>query len=320
MPKIYVNVCSYRDRLLAPTLESLLETESGRNQITYGVFEQTRLEDSLQTKHPHLATHPRVRYKRIDPEFSDGVVWARCINSMQVYDEDFQYQIDSHMLFDKDWDHQLILDYNHACKVANTDKVLLTSGTKNYDLDGDRITKHTLTDDITVKLGYFQFDKDLRLHAHGPWVPATNTVTPAIHICAGNFFAPVKWIKEVGYNTKIFFEGEEQIFVITSILAGYHIFHHRKIKVYHYLRSANHESKQTINPVADQKKLQKNIERSKKEIVDYIYSLSEEQLEHYRRITGVDYINRKLENRAISRAIAPIPGVVNDWEVPDRSD
>ena len=43
MKKIFVNVCSYRDKLLAPTLESAMENESGRNQIVYGVFEQTAL-------------------------------------------------------------------------------------------------------------------------------------------------------------------------------------------------------------------------------------------------------------------------------------
>lgn len=320
MPKIFVNLCSYRDKLLAPTIESLLETESGRNKITYGIFEQTKYEDSLQVKSPHIVSHPNVRYKRIDPEYSDGVVWARAINAMQVHDEEYQYQIDSHMLFDKDWDHQLILDYNDARRVANTDKVLLTSGTKNFDLNGDRITKHTLTEDITVHLGYFQFDKDLRLHAHGPWVSATKQVSPSIHICAGNFFVPTKWIKEVGYNTDIFFEGEEQILALSSILAGYKIFHHRRIRVYHYLRSSSHESKQTYNPIVSQEKLQRNHDRSKKAIIDYIYSLSEDQLEEYRRVTGVDYINRKLESRAISREIAPDPGVVNDWEVPDRSD
>lgn len=319
MAKIFVNICSYRDKLLAPTIQSLLDTESGRNQITYGIFEQTKLENSLQTTNPDLIKHPRIRYKRIDPEYSDGVVWARCINSMQIYDEEFQYQIDSHMLFDKDWDHQLILDYNDARRVANTDKVVLTAGTKNFDLEENRIIKHTLTDDITVKLGYFQFDKDLRLHAHGPWISATEHVTPSIHICAGNFFMPVSWIKDVGYNTKIFFEGEEQIFVISTILAGYHIYHQRKIRVYHYVRSGSHDTKQTINPVADPQKLEMNHNRSKKEIIDYIYSLSDEQLEYYRKITGVDYINRKLENRAISRAISPNPGVVVDWEVPDRT-
>lgn len=316
MSKIFVNVCSYRDRLLAPTIYSLLETESGRNEITYGIFEQTKLEDSLQTKFPDIVKNSKVRYKRIDPEFSDGVVWARCINSMQIYDEEFQYQIDSHMLFDPEWDHQLILDYNHASKLENTDKILLTSGTKNYDLEGERIIKHTLTGDITADLGYFQFDKGLRLHAHGSWVAATETVTPSIHICAGNFFMPVKWIKDVGYNTRIFFEGEEQIFVITSILAGYKIFHHRKIRVYHYIRSTDHESKQRINPVVDPEKLKKNIERSEKELISYIYSLDEAQLEEYRKITGVDYINRKLESRAISRG--KVSSVFNDWEIPDR--
>jgi len=319
MAKIFVNICSYRDKLLEPTIQSLLDTESGRNQITYGIFEQTKLESSLQTKNPELVNHPRIRYKRIDPEFSDGVVWARCINSMQIYDEEFQYQIDSHMLFDKDWDNQLILDYNDASRIANTKKVVLTCGTKNFDLDGDRITKHTLTEDITVNLGYFQFDKDLLLHAHGSWVPATERSTPSIHICAGNFFMPVSWIKDVGYNTKIFFEGEEQVFALSTILAGYHIFHQRKIRVYHYIRSSSHESKQTINPVADPTRLSLNHKRSKKELVDYIYSLTDDQLEHYRKITGVDYINRKLENRAISRAISPNPGVVVDWEVPDRT-
>lgn len=316
MSKIFVNVCSYRDRLLAPTIYSLLETESGRNEITYGIFEQTKLEDSLQTKFPDIVKNSKVRYKRIDPEFSDGVVWARCINSMQIHDEEFQYQIDSHMLFDPEWDHQLILDYNHASKLENTDKILLTSGTKNYDLEGERIIKHTLTGDITTDLGYFQFDKGLRLHAHGSWVAATETVTPSIHICAGNFFMPVKWIKDVGYNTRIFFEGEEQIFVITSILAGYKIFHHRKIRVYHYIRSTDHESKQRINPVVDPEKLKKNIERSEKELISYIYSLDEAQLEEYRKITGVDYINRKLESRAISRG--KVSSVFNDWEIPDR--
>ena len=319
MAKIFVNICSYRDKLLEPTIQSLLDTESGRNQITYGIFEQTKLESSLQTKNPELVNHPRIRYKRIDPEFSDGVVWARCINSMQIYDEEFQYQIDSHMLFDKDWDNQLILDYNDASRIANTKKVVLTCGTKNFDLDGDRITKHTLTEDITVNLGYFQFDKDLLLHAHGSWVPATERSTPSIHICAGNFFMPVSWIKDVGYNTKIFFEGEEQVFALSTILAGYHIFHQRKIRVYHYIRSSSHESKQTINPVADPTRLSLNHKRSKKELVDYIYSLTDDQLEHYRKITGVDYINRKLENRAISRNISPNPGVVVDWEVPDKT-
>lgn len=318
MAKIFVNVCSYRDILLVPTIQSLLDTQSGRNKITIGIFEQTKLEDSLLTKAPELVKNEQILYKRIDPEYSDGVVWARYINSMQIDDEEFQYQIDSHMLFDKDWDNQLIWDYRDACKVANSNNIVLTSGTKNYDLNGEQITKHTLNEDITVKLGYFQFDKGLRLHAHGSWISATNTCTPSIHICAGNFFAPVSWIKDVGYNTRIFFEGEEQMMVLQTIIAGYKIFHHRKIKVYHYLRSGSHETKQVINPCVPKEHLERNIRRSEKELIDYVYSIPEEKLEQYRKITGVDYINRKLENRAISKEIEPYKGVINDWQITDK--
>ena len=320
MKKIFVNICSYRDRFLPLTLKSLMENESGRNSITYGVFEQTRLEDSLLTKNPELANHSKVKYKRIDPEYSDGVMWARGLNAMQITDEEFQYQIDSHMLFDSGWDHYLLLDYYHVKDMRKTEKILLTCGTKNYDLEGGKVIKHTLSDDISVKLGYFQFDKNLRLHAHGPWIKSPPIAQPAIHICAGNFFAPARWVKDVGYNTRIFFEGEEQVLVISSLLSDYQIYHQRKIKVYHYLRSATHESKQTNSPVLPKSKLDERQNRSFKELSDYIYSLTEEQLERYRRITGVDYINRKIEKRAIADGIKPYDGVVNDWEVPDRTD
>jgi hypothetical protein len=316
MKKIFVNICSYRDKLLAPTIESLLETESGRNNIVYGVFEQTKLEDSLLTKHPHLAKHPKVRYKRIDPEYSDGVVWARAINAMQVYDEEFQYQIDSHMLFDKNWDHQLIIDYMEACRVEGHDRVILTAGTKNFDLDGDRITKHILNDDISVNLGYYQFNKNMRLYAHGPWIPSPDDIQPSRHICAGNFFAPAKWIKEVGYNTNIYFEGEEQMFVLTSFVKGYRIYTQRRVRCYHYLRSANWDTKQSINPVVDKSRMLMNQNRSEKELSNYIYSLDEKILKEFKEYTGVDYINRKLEERAISRHIKPEIEV--DWEISNR--
>lgn len=313
MKKIFVNICSYRDKLLAPTIESLIENESGRNKITYGVFEQTKLEDSLLTKYPHLVKNKQIRYKRIDPEYSDGVVWARAINSMQIYDEEFQYQIDSHMLFDKSWDNYLINDYMQGCRDLGHDKVLLSAGTKNFDLDGNQITKHTLTDDISVKLGYYQFNKNMRLYAHGPWISSPEKLQPSIHICAGNFFAPSKWVKEVGYNTNIYFDGEEQMLVLSSFIKGYKILTQRRVKCYHYLRSANWETKQHINPVIDAFRIKMNEDRSEKELSNFIYSVDESILNEFKKVMGVDLINRKLEERAISRHIKPQIDV--DWEI-----
>jgi len=320
MNKIFVSIASFRDDLLFPTITSLLQNESGRNEIIYGIFEQIKFEDSLLRKHPDLLNHPRIRYKRIDPEYSDGAVWARAINAMQVYDEEFFYQIDSHMLFDKNWDHYLILDYIRAKNLANSERVILSTGTKNYEYNDNKILMHTLTEDVTVKFGYFQFKKNLELRVHGPWVAATEEVTPAIHAVAGNFFTISKWIKEVGHNTRLFFDFEEPYMAISSILAGYKIFHQRKIKCYHYLDVANHKSKQEVEPVVPISRIEANKKREESEFIEYIYSLGEERLKEYYKITGVDYLNRKLEDRAISRIAKHDADLVNDWEIPNSTD
>jgi hypothetical protein len=314
MKSIFVNIASYRDNLLLATINSLIENESGRNNIIYGVFEQNKLEDSLLTKAPEFIKNQKIRYKRIDPEYSDGAVWARAINSMQVYDEEFMYQIDSHMLFDKDWDHFLMLDYYQAVEKANTNKVILTTGTKNFECFGNSyITKHTLTSDVTVNFKYYQFAKNLMMKVHGQWIPYTEEVTPAIHAIAGNFFTPTTWLKDVGYNTRLFFEAEEQILSLSSIIAGYKIYHQRRIKCYHYLESSKHTSRQEVNPI-DPKRIDANKTREKRELLSYIYSLGEEKLNWYKKETGVDYINRKLEERAITRTVEP--DVPIDWEIP----
>lgn len=318
MRKIFVNIASYRDPLLSLTVRSLIKSESGRNKITYGIFEQTSLEESLITKDKSLTELPNVRYKRIDPEYSDGAVWARKVNATQIYDEEFQYQIDSHMLFDKDWDHYLILDYNQAKSVANTEKIILTTCCKNFEVIKGEVFKHTLTEDITTEFKYVQFKKNLRLTVHGLWKPATKVVQPGIHFIAGNFFTVTDWIKDVGYNSNIFFEGEEQVQSLQSILAGYKIYYQRKSKTYHLLHTNDYITKQEINPIVSLERFTLNQKRSEKELIDLIYSIPESELERYRELTGVDYINRKLEERAITRSLKPDPDLQIDWEIPNQ--
>lgn len=318
MKSIFVNIASYRDCYLSATLKSLIDNASGRNNITYGIFEQIELDRSLINKEKTLLKLPNIRYKRIDPEYSDGVVWARAINSMQIDQEEYMYQVDSHMLFDKDWDNHLIWDYEQAKRVANTDKIILSTGTKNFEAIDNKITKHILDKDVTVKFGYFQFRKNLQLRVHGPWIPATNTVQPSIHAVAGNFFVPSKWVKEVGYNTNLYFDAEEQVLAISSIIAGYKIYTQRKIKCYHLIGSNEHTSRQDVESVIHPSVIERNKHREHKELIDYIYSLPEQKLEEYRKITGVDYINRKLEDRAISRTMPHDSDLVNDWEIPNR--
>lgn len=301
MRNIFVNICSYRDKFLGLTLNSLIENESKRNTITYGIFEQIDYEESLEVKYPKLFYHPSVKYKRIDPKYSDGVVWARSINSMQMRDEEFYYQVDSHMLFDKDWDNYLIFDYMQAQEFERSEKIIITAGTMNYSYENGKILKHKFDEEITTKVGYLHFADGggTQLNAHAEWIKRTDSVQPGIHICAGNFFTTSKWITEIGYDPRIFFSGEEQIMSLKSLLNGYKIYHPRQIKCYHYMNTANYDTKPYVKPVIKQHKLESLQYDSWKYMNDFIYSLGEDKLMEFKRLTGVDYINKELEERAV---------------------
>ena len=294
MKTIFVNICSYRDKLLETTLNSLIKNESGRNNIVYGIFEQTSYEDSLEKNNPKIYHQKNIRYKRIDPQHSDGVVWARHINSLQVEDEEFYYQIDSHVLFDKDWDHYLILDYQRAKQISNNEKVVLTAGCLNFEMRENVLTKFTLDNPVTVAPKYYNFDENLKLWAHGVIISSPDDPEPSPHIFAGNFFTTRDWLIDVGYNTNIFFSGEEQMMALMSFLKGYDMFIQRKMMAYHLLNTENYNTKPTINSVIPREKLRKLEEKTKIEISKFLYSIDEQSLVQFKEKYGVDYINKKI--------------------------
>lgn len=318
--RIFVSIISYRDPLLYNTIRSLLDNQSGLCAITIGIFEQTKFDDSLESKHPELLQIPEIIYKRIDPEHSDGVGWARHINSLQMQNADFYYQIDSHMLFDLNWDRELIKDYELALKKYKTDKIVITASCKDFGIaENGNLIKHIVTP-ISCKSTYYIFQKTKILYAHGEYVAAKDDVSDGIHIFAGNMFTTSNWVKEVGSHPKIFFHGEEQYLTMASFAAGYQICHPREIHCYHYNESTNYITKQWIEPVVKENRMKRNERISTNEFRAFLLQLDDRVYEAYRKYSGVDYLNRKIEKRAISWTFKAPPDVVNDWEIPDRTD
>ena len=304
--KIFVSVVSYRDPLLKHTINSLLDNKSVRHDITIGIFEQTRLEDSLVTVAPELVALPNVKYKRIDPEYADGVCWARDINMMQSTDEDFIYQTDSHMLFDPNWDRKLVNDYKKGVVRAGHDRVIISGNCKNFHMEGDEPVKDYHPTEVTCSVKYFHYEPAIDLlAAHGDLLPATGDISSAIHICAGNFFAPIKWIKEVGVDTGIFFEGEEQLMVMQSFLKGYEIYHPSALMCYHYIDTHNYVTKHWYEPISDEtvQNYNRHVTRSHKYLRDYIDSLDEDVLLAFHKKYGVNYIDKTLDESAKSNSM-----------------
>lgn len=315
--KIFVSVVSYRDKLLQKTIESLIENKSPRHEVVIGIFEQTALEDSLQTKAPDLIERKDIRYKRIDPQYADGVCWARKINFMQLEDEDFIYEVDSHMLFDKNWDRKLIKDYKKGVELSGTKKVIISGSCKNFELDkhGTPIL-HTHPTMMRSNVRYFLYQKENDiLGPHGDIAVSDGEITPAIHICAGNFFTIADWVREVGPNTDIFFEGEEQYMVLESFKKGYKLYHMSDIVSYHYMFTNEYETKHWFNPISgNTNRYGELVHRGLKNFKKYMDDQDDDLLEKFYEYSGVDYINKSLDERAKTNSIivAPPPDEVID--------
>ena len=296
--KIFVSICSYRDPLLHYTLESLIENKSNKHKATYSILEQVVYKDSLEKMYPDLVARPDVIYKRIDPQYSDGVGWARKINSLNISDEDFFYQIDSHMLFDPNWDRYLVEDYKRGVKKSGSKKVIIDGGTKTYTLDEAGVpSKHVQADGITTHAKYFIWSRNALLGVHGHHVTPTKDVMPTCHLFAGNLFTHADWLNNVGINHLSYFDGEEQLLTMTSFEAGYYMYAPTEIKVYHFAGSGEYTTKQWFKPVISMDKYSECVRVSIKQWTDYLENVSEDVLVDYYKYCGVDYINEKIEDR-----------------------
>lgn len=296
--KIYVSICSYRDTLLEYTMDSLIENKSSRHSATYSILEQTRLEDSLEVMRPDLVKRSDVVYKRIDPIYSDGVGWARAVNSMNITNEDFYYQIDSHMLFDKDWDRALIEDYKKGVAKSGTKKVIIDGGTKSYGLDADgKPLMYREAFPKTTHAVYFHYGMHDILGVHGNHIDATIDVEDTVHLFAGNLFTTVDWVKDVGNDHNVFWDGEEQLLTLRSFDFGYYMYAPREVKCYHFIGSGDYVTKQWHNPVITDEQYSSRVQRSITTWNNYLNNASEDMLDRYKNYSGVDYINKIIEDR-----------------------
>lgn len=302
---IFVSICSYQDPLLPHTIKSMMQTKSNRNNVVYSIFEQTRYEDSLACTEPVLVSRDDVIYKRIDPEYSDGCVWARNLNLLNVTDEyDFIYQIDSHILHDPNWDRALIEDYKRAMDLCGSNKVIITGSCKSFRIeqeeDSDEIKTYLNEDeDLSCQVKYYTIDPDTLIpDVHGDSYPPTEMPREAFHVMAGNFFTHVDWIDNVGLDAKIFFEGEEVMMAMMSYAAGYKMFHHTKMVSYHLENTKQwHTKSSPIDPkAARRREILSEIGRWRWK--KYLETCREDMLESFRQEFGVDFINLEIEERA----------------------
>jgi len=305
---IFINIASYKDPLLKTTIESAYDNASNKNNLVFGVVEQNDLINSLNLK--DFVFKSQIRYIRLDPEYARGACFPRNLAQTLYNKEKYYFQIDSHMLFENNWDSILIEEFNKLRQWH--EKPLITAypwGFK-YDINGGiTLEKRTNTNELLaliVEHGY-EFVKDEY------YVPAKTKIlskSEPVHgyMLSGNFvFTHGTFCYEVPYDPFLYFSGEEHSLALRAWTNGYNIFHIPHIPLYHCYSREYRTTHWGDTQIEEEKQIKWwQYDKMSKERLTHIvtgkplgiYGIGNiRSLEDYSNFCGIDYCTKSVINK-----------------------
>ena len=285
---IFVQIASYRDNELIPTIKDCLNKAKHTDRIRFGICVQHGEELSLSDK-DFLSNLENAKILFIDYKESKGACWARSKTNELYGGEAFTLQIDSHMRFIQDWDIELI----NMWKNLDDNKAILTSYPAEYYPDKEiRDWKHQphIIHVYSMKNG----QTEQRPKTPDNW-QSRDTPYKGVHVAAGFIFAPGQFILDVPYDPEFYFSGEETSLAIRSFTNGYNLYHPHKIILWHYYTRKEHAKHWTDH--SDWGKLSNKAHdrlncllgrNNKYDLGKYCLG-SIRTLENYQNYSGIDY-------------------------------
>jgi len=135
MNNIFVQIASYRDPQLIPTLKSMIENAKNPKKLIIGICRQYHPDDKFDVLDEYK-NDKRFRVTDVLYSESKGVCWARNQVQQLYGGEDYTLQIDSHMRFEKNWDETFIKMIKQLQK-KGFEKPLLTGYVSSFNPEND---------------------------------------------------------------------------------------------------------------------------------------------------------------------------------------
>lgn len=228
--KIFVQIASYRDPQLIPTIENMLAQAKKPKNLVLGICRQYHPEDGFDNL-DNYRDDPR--FKIIDVVYTDskGACWARNQIQQLYKNEAYTLQIDSHMRFEKDWDVTLI-GMIKQLQGLGIPKPLLTGYVSSFDPDNDpagRVTE-------PWRMAFDRFIPEGAVFFLPETIPNWRDIdvpVPARFYSAHFCFTIGKFAKEVQHNPEYYFHGEEISIGVRAFTHGYDLFHSHRVVIWH---------------------------------------------------------------------------------------
>jgi len=228
--KIFVQIASYRDPQLIPTIKNMLEMAKNPENLVLSIARQFHPEDVFDDLSEY-ENDPRFKIINIDYKESKGVCWARHLTQQQYDGEEYTLQIDSHMRFEKNWDEEMI-NMIKQLQDKGHKKPLLTGYVSSYDPEND--PEGRVLD--PWRMAFDRFTPEGVVFFLPEVIPGwkeMNEPIPARFYSAHYCFTLGEFSKEVQHDPEFYFHGEEISITVRAYTHGYDLFHPHKVLIWH---------------------------------------------------------------------------------------
>tara|TARA_B100001287_G_scaffold104694_1_gene87954 strand:+ start:1531 stop:2523 length:993 start_codon:yes stop_codon:yes gene_type:complete len=304
--KIFISIASYQDPLLLETLCSAYTNARYKNSLVFGVCEQA--DDGIDVS--SLTFKNQLKYELLDPVMAKGPCWARGRIQNFYSNEDFFLQIDSHTIFTPDWDH--ILLENHAwLEKTQKDNFVITGYPRKFEPNDD-LSSFELDTASKITWGItFQKEKLFEDgHYSGQHGFPSNSCNPlrGLLIAAGFIFAKGRFVKEIPYDPKFYFHGEELSLAIRIYTNNWNAIYIPETPLFHFYTDVNNLPRKLHWDEEDEKnRIEKWTEldrKSKSRLSDLILNRLEgsfglgkhRTINEFEKKIGIDLNAKKIKN------------------------
>lgn len=307
---IFVQIASYRDPQLIPTLTDLVAKAKYPDELKICVCWQHDDKDDISK----FKDDERFIFLDVPFEKSLGTCWARNMIQQYYKDEDYTLQLDSHHRFVQDWDDILIKMIKQLKKKGHK-KPLLTGYIPSFDPDNDPAARIQ----IPWKMNFDRFIPEGAVF----FLPASiddyqqrNEPIPARFYSAHFCFTLGKFCKEVPHDPEYYFHGEEISIAVRAYTHGYDLFHPHRVVIWHeYTRKGrtkqwdddkNWVEKNNRCHLRNRKLFEMDGEKRDADFSKYGFG-KKRTLRDYERYAGLHFKKRAVQKFTIDNELAPNP-------------
>ena len=320
---IFIQIASYRDPELRPTLKDLIEKADNPDRLHICVCWQHAPIDEWDHIEDFKDDN---RFTFIDVDYLDsqGTCWARNLIQQHYKGEDYTLQLDSHHRFAKGWDSECIRMIKQLQKKGHK-KPLLTAYIPSYDPSNDPGARIH----IPWKLSFDRFSPEGVCFTIPESIDDYKDRTepmPSRFFSAHFCFTLGIFAEEVKHDPQFYFHGEEISLAVRAYTHGYDLFHPHKVVAWHEYTREGKTKQWDDDPIWEERNL-RTFRRLRGLLeIDGVkcspcmqrqltpYTLGEERtLAEYEKYAGVRFSDRTVQLHTLKKLDLPCPEV-EDYE------